>query len=38
MVITHIEKIVVTSDAATILKELEVQHPAAKMVIMAGKM
>jgi T-complex protein 1 subunit theta len=38
MVINHIDKIFVTSDAATILKELEVQHPAAKMVMMASKM
>lgn len=38
MVVNHIEKTFVTSDAATILKELEVQHPAAKMVVMASKM
>ena len=38
MVINHIDKIFVTSDAATILKELEVQHPAAKMIQMASKM
>lgn len=32
MVINHFDKIVVTSDAATILKEMEIQHPAARMV------
>jgi len=38
MVITHIGKLIVTSDAATIVKEIEVQHPAAKMVAMAAAM
>merc|ERR1719199_166862 len=37
MVINHLEKLFVTSDAATIVRELEVQHPAAKMVMMASK-
>ena len=37
MVINHLEKLFVTSDAATIMKELEVVHPAAKMVVMASK-
>lgn len=35
IVINHIGKQFVTNDAATILKELEVQHPAAKMLILA---
>lgn len=35
MVINHIEKLFVTNDAATILRELEVQHPAAKMIVLA---
>ena len=35
MVINHIEKLFVTNDAATILRELEVQHPAAKMLVLA---
>lgn len=35
MVINHIEKLFVTNDAATILNELEVQHPAAKMLVLA---
>ena len=38
MVVNHIDKTFVTSDAATILKELEIQHPAAKMLQMACKM
>ena len=29
LVINHLEKIIVSSDCATILKELEIQHPAA---------
>ena len=38
MVVNHIDKTFVTSDAATILNELEIQHPAAKMLVMACKM
>lgn len=38
MVVNHIEKMFVTSDAATILREIEVHHPAAKMITMATKM
>ena len=38
MVITHIGKLIITSDAATIVKEVEVQHPAAKMIAMAAQM
>nr|CAB3229024.1 T-complex protein 1 subunit theta-like [Phallusia mammillata] len=38
MVINHIEKLFVTNDAATILKELEVEHPAAKMIVIACQM
>lgn len=38
LVVNHLEKIIVTSDCATILKELEVQHPAAKMLVMAAEM
>eukprot|EP00345_Euplotes_harpa_P010179 CAMPEP_0168340642 /NCGR_PEP_ID=MMETSP0213-20121227/14182_1 /TAXON_ID=151035 /ORGANISM="Euplotes harpa, Strain FSP1.4" /LENGTH=497 /DNA_ID=CAMNT_0008346911 /DNA_START=18 /DNA_END=1511 /DNA_ORIENTATION=- len=38
MVITHIGKLIVTSDAATIVHEVEVQHPAAKMIAMAAEM
>ena len=38
MVINHLEKLFVTNDAATIIKELDVEHPAAKMIVMATKM
>lgn len=38
MVINHLEKLFVTNDAATIIKELEIQHPAAKMVVLASQM
>ena len=38
MVINHLDKLFVTSDAATIIRETEVHHPAAKMVAMAAKM
>lgn len=38
MVINRIEKLFVTSDAATILRELEIEHPAAKMLVMAAEM
>lgn len=37
MIINHLDKLFVTSDAATILKELEVQHPAAKMLVLASQ-
>lgn len=36
MVINHLEKLFVTSDAATIIKESDVHHPAAKMVAQAS--
>jgi len=38
MVINHLEKLFVTNDSATIVQELEVQHPAAKLLVMASKM
>jgi len=37
MVINHLEKLFVTSDASTIVTELEVYHPAAKLIVMAAK-
>jgi hypothetical protein len=37
-VINHLEKMFVTGDAATLCTELEVAHPAAKMLVMAAKM
>lgn len=38
MVINHLEKHFVTSDAATIIRELDVEHPAAKLMIIASQM
>lgn len=35
MVVNHLERLFVTSDAGTILRELEIQHPAAKILVMA---
>lgn len=37
LVINHLEKVFITSDAATIVGELEIEHPAAKMLTMASK-
>nr|CAD7598683.1 unnamed protein product [Timema genevievae] len=38
MVINHIEKLFVTNDAATIIRELDVEHPAAKLMILSSQM
>ena len=38
MVINHLDRLFVTSDAATIIKESDIHHPAAKMVAAAAKM
>ena len=38
MVVNHLEKLFVTSDAATIIRETDIHHPAAKMIAMAAKM
>lgn len=38
LVVNHLDKILVTADTATILKELEVQHPAAKLLVLAATM
>jgi len=38
MVINHLDRLFVTSDAATILRESDIHHPAAKMIAMAAKM
>ena len=38
MVINHLEKLFITSDAATIIRETDVHHPAAKMIAQAAKM
>jgi T-complex protein 1 subunit theta len=37
IVVNHLQKMVLTSDAATILRELEVVHPAAKLLVMASQ-
>ncbi|OZJ01576.1 putative T-complex protein 1 subunit theta [Bifiguratus adelaidae] len=37
MVINHLEKLFVTNDAATIIRELDVIHPAAKLLVMASQ-
>jgi T-complex protein 1 subunit theta len=38
MVINHLEKLFITNDSATIVEQLEVQHPAAKLLVMASQM
>lgn len=38
MIINHIEKLFITNDAATIINELEVEHPAAKLIVLASNM
>jgi T-complex protein 1 subunit theta len=38
MVINHLEKLFVTNDAGTIMRELEVEHPAVKMIVLASQM
>ena len=35
MVVNHLQKLFVASGAATIVRELEVNHPAAKIVVKA---
>ncbi|KAK5080939.1 T-complex protein 1 subunit theta [Lithohypha guttulata] len=37
IVINHLAKMILTSDAATILQELDVVHPAAKLLVMASQ-
>jgi len=38
LLVNHFQKVIVTSDAAAILKEMEIVHPAAKMVVLAAQM
>ncbi|RWS17726.1 T-complex protein 1 subunit theta-like protein [Dinothrombium tinctorium] len=38
MVINHLEKLFVTNDAATIIRQMDIQHPAARIIIMASEM
>ncbi|KAG6892242.1 hypothetical protein C0995_004724, partial [Termitomyces sp. Mi166 len=37
LLINHLGRLFVTSDAATILREVEVVHPAAKLLVMASQ-
>lgn len=37
MIVNHLERLFVTSDAATIIRESEVVHPAAKLLVMASQ-
>lgn len=37
MVVNHIDKLFVTSDAGTIMRELQIEHPAAKILVMAAQ-
>ena len=37
LIVNHLERHFVTRDAAVILQEMEVMHPAAKLVVMAAK-
>ncbi|CDS13449.1 Putative T-complex protein 1, theta subunit [Lichtheimia ramosa] len=37
MIVNHLEKLFVTNDAATIIREIDVVHPAAKLLVMASQ-
>jgi hypothetical protein len=37
LLINHLGKLFVTSDAATIIREVEVVHPAAKLLVLASQ-
>ena len=37
LIINHLGRMFVTSDAATIIREIEVVHPAAKLLVMASQ-
>jgi len=37
IVVNHLQKMILTSDAATILRELDVVHPCAKLLVMASQ-
>lgn len=38
MIINHIEKQFVTSDAGTVMREIDVEHPAVKLMVLASQM
>lgn len=37
MIVNHLDRLFVTNDAATIIRELEVEHPAAKLLVLASQ-
>lgn len=37
MIVNHLDKLFVTNDAATMIQELEVEHPAAKLLVLASE-
>lgn len=37
MIVNHLDKLFVTNDAATIIQQLEVEHPAAKLLVLASE-
>lgn len=37
MIVNHLERLFITSDAATIIRETEIVHPAAKLLVMASQ-
>jgi T-complex protein 1 subunit theta len=37
IIINHLQKMILTSDAASIIRELDVVHPAAKLIVMASQ-
>lgn len=37
IIVNHLQKVFITNDAATMLKELEVVHPAVKLLVMASE-
>jgi len=38
LIVNHLDKIFVTTDTATIMQEMEIVHPAAKMIVLASEM
>jgi len=38
LIVNHVDKLFVTTDTATIMKEMEIIHPAAKMIVLASNM
>ena len=37
LIVNHLDRLFVTTDAATIINELEVEHPAAKLLVLASQ-